>query len=161
MPGRGAAPNPERRATHRPGDKNQNITTLHVKAIKQPALPARRGDWPAITVKWWKDWGEHPLTANFTPAEWAELTVAAKLHATFWDEKTPITIQMKAVAELRQRMAKFGATPEDRLRLRIQFAFADQQDERADAANERAAARRKARNKASRQEEPLTEEEAS
>ena len=31
-------------------------------------------------------------------------------------------------AELRLRVAKFGATPEDRARLRIQFAQADEAD---------------------------------
>lgn len=44
------------------------------------------------------------------------LLEAAFLHAKFWEG------DLRLAGELRARVAKFGATVEDRLKLRIQFA---------------------------------------
>lgn len=79
----------------------------------------RKFVWPQQTREWWAMWGESPLSAEFTATDWSELLVTAKLHAEFWRGNT------KVAPELRLRVGKFGATPEDRLRLRIQFAIAD------------------------------------
>ena len=50
-----------------------------------------------------------------TALEWSELLAAAVLHGMFWSGDT------KVAAEFRLRVAKFGATPEDRQRLRVEL----------------------------------------
>ena len=98
---------------------------------EQPGLPTRyraKGDedgswrdevdWPTATVSWWSMWRESPLARDFTQNDWSVLLDTAVIHAEFWEGNT------KLAGELRLREAKFGATPEDRARLRIQFAQA-------------------------------------
>lgn len=72
--------------------------------------------WPPRTRAWWKRWGASAFAEDMSALEWEELLIAAVLHARFWKGDT------KAAAELRLRVAKFGVTPEDRLRLRISLA---------------------------------------
>jgi len=106
----------------------------------QPELPSIQVEedgelvaftWPAQTREWWQMWAESPLSAEFTSTDWSELRDTALLHAKFWKGYTSVA------AELRLRVAKFGATPEDRARLRITFAAANEADphiERSSAA---------------------------
>lgn len=114
---------------------------------KQPALPAlwfydestgkkKRFAWPARTKAWWKMWAESPLSTEFTANDWSELLDTALLHARFWSGN------LSLAGELRLRVAKFGATPEDRARLRITFAQADQAEAPRPAAGRASRARR-------------------
>src|SRR5688572_5116690 len=92
-------------------------------AGSQPMLPVKQpnGDsWPKRTREWWAMWGRSPLTARFTESDWSELLDTSLLHARLWSGDVAVA------AELRLRVAKFGVTPEDRARLRIQFAQADE-----------------------------------
>jgi hypothetical protein len=77
-----------------------------------------------MTQRWWTVWVESPLSDDFTSTDWLYLTERAVLVDDYWKG------DRKVAAEIRQRQAKFGATPEDRARLRIFFADADQKDER-------------------------------
>lgn len=109
------------------------LRIIPVQPVGQPALPefdivtedklgnkkSEKFVWPAQTRVWWQMWSDSPLSADFTETDWSELLDTAMLHARFW------TGDHKVAAELRLRVAKFGATPEDRARLRIQFATAD------------------------------------
>lgn len=74
--------------------------------------------WSPLTEQWWGMWASSPLARDFTSTDWSELRDTAFIHSEFWSGKTALA------GELRLRTAKFGATPEDRLRLRIQFAEA-------------------------------------
>jgi hypothetical protein len=131
MAGRGPAPkNPEQRARR---NKPAELRVIHAEPVPQPDLPSfhieRDGElvefvWPARTEQWWRMWGESPLAAEFTATDWSELLDTAVLHAQFWRGRTSVA------AELRLRVAKFGATPEDRARLKITFAQADEAEER-------------------------------
>lgn len=132
MAGRGPAPkDPGRRART---NKGPEMRVIHgVKPAEQPDLPTLMVEedgeltefhWPARTQEWWKMWRDSPLSAEFTTTDWSELLDTALLHAKYWMGDT------KVAAELRLRVAKFGATPEDRARLRIQFAAADEADEK-------------------------------
>jgi len=76
--------------------------------------------WPERTLAWWQMWCESPLSPDFTANDWSELLDAAVLHGLVW------TGEAKYLTELRLRVAKFGATPDDRARLRITFAQADE-----------------------------------
>lgn len=124
MAGRGPIPKPaDRRSNHT--TKDGPITTLEFTRAKQPELPKRmpNGDaWPAHTRAWWKMWGRSPLTSSFTEVDWSELLDTATIHGAFWSG------ELNQAAELRRRVANFGATPSDRARLRIQFAEADAAD---------------------------------
>lgn len=57
--------------------------------------------------------------------DWSELEACAVLHHQYMRKRS-----FSLAGELRLRMAKFGATPEDRARLRIQIADADEKDEK-------------------------------
>lgn len=113
------------------------MKVVQIQPSDQPALPTfyvteqtedgpkkRKFVWPAATKRWWEMWSRSPLTEDFTENDWSELLDTALVHARHWSGDP------KAAAELRIRAAKFGATPEDRARLKIVFAQADEADER-------------------------------
>lgn len=121
MAGRGPQPKAvEKRA-------RTNVDPIPVRVL--PAVLAMQPDlpdgilWPVQTLTWWAMWRDTPLSVDFTATDWSELLDAALLHAKVWGEG-----DLKWLPELRLRTAKFGATPEDRARLRIQFAQADEAD---------------------------------
>ena len=105
------------------------LRIIPVQPVSQPPLPdieieGEPFEWPDITRQWWDMWASSPLSADFTDTDWSELRDTAMLHARFWAG------DHKVAPELRLRVAKFGATPEDRARLRIQFATADHVEQR-------------------------------
>lgn len=128
MAGRGPAPkDPSTRA--RRNKDPQALRVIEAEPQAQPSLPevvvdGEPFEWPQITQDWWAMWGASPLSEDFTANDWFELMDTALLHAQYWSGK------MSVAGELRLRVAKFGATPEDRARLRIQFAQADEADEK-------------------------------
>jgi hypothetical protein len=71
-------------------------------------------DWPAQTQAWWRTWRESPQAQTLTSTDWDFLLDTALLHAELWSGNGSVA------SELRLRVAKFGATPEDRARLRMQ-----------------------------------------
>lgn len=77
-------------------------------------------EWAELTRNWWQMWADSPLAVDFTSTDWSELLDTALLHSEYWKGKFSLA------GELRLRTAKFGATPEDRARLRITFAQADE-----------------------------------
>lgn len=60
-------------------------------------------------------WAKSAMAPTFTDTDWSELLDTAVLHGQFWSGDS------KVANELRLRVAKFGATPEDRARLKIAF----------------------------------------
>lgn len=78
-----------------------------------PELPDNVA-WPAQTLKWWDTWRRSPQAVPMTDTDWDFLLDTALLHAAYWQG------DMKVAPELRLRVAKFGATVEDRQRLRLQ-----------------------------------------
>ena len=132
MAGRGPAPKDPAHRARRNKDP-QPLRVIVADPVPQPDLPTFEVEhdghlvefvWPSRTLDWWRMWGDSPLSAEFTSTDWSELMDTAVLHARHWRGD-------KSVAgELRLRVAKFGATPEDRARLRIAFAAADDADDR-------------------------------
>lgn len=134
MAGVGPAPkDPARRARTNAAPVPMRI--LPAILARQPELPefdidvtvdgvisSQQFSWPERTREWWQMWADSPLAADFTSTDWSELMDTALLHAEYWRGKFSLA------AELRLRTAKFGATPEDRARLRITFAQADEAD---------------------------------
>lgn len=131
MAGRGPAPkDPSTRARR---NRAPEMRVIAAEPVAQPALPTieveKDGElvefvWPARTLEWWRMWAESPLSAEFTSTDWSELMDTALLHARFWRG------DVKQAGELRLRVAKFGATPEDRARLKITFAAANEAEEK-------------------------------
>ena len=71
------------------------------------------GDWSSRTLRWWETWRRSAQAQTFTETDWDFLEDTAYLHDAMCKGDTGLA------AELRIRVAKFGATPEDRMRLKI------------------------------------------
>ena len=136
MAGRGPAPkDPSKRVR-----RNAEVIPLRVVEASpavQPPLPEFSmqvtvdGElhedaflWPEQTRIWWATLANHPLAYEFTEVDWLYLLETARIHADFWHGNT------KLGSELRLREAKYGFTPEDRLRLRLSFAQTDEAEDR-------------------------------
>ena len=123
MAGRGPQPkDPSRKAGHSKDSHAQTI--LRFELAEPPDLPPHPGEeeWPQRTRDWWEMWVASPQADTFSSTDWDFLLDTALLHARLWRG------EVTAAPELRLRVAKFGATPEDRARLRMQFAQADEAD---------------------------------
>lgn len=82
-------------------------------------LPAGE-QWHPATVRWWERWCESPLAQALPSVDWSELEATAVLHHQYMARRT-----FNLAAELRLRMAEWGATPAARARLRIQVVDAE------------------------------------
>ena len=112
MAGRGPAPKDpaERRRRNKPAVEPVVIQGDGVvRGMDLPPLV----EWPEPTRTWWETWRSSAQAATFTDTDWSFLLDTALLHARLW------TGESSAAAELRLRVAKFGATPEDRARLHM------------------------------------------
>jgi hypothetical protein len=111
MAGRGPAPKD-------PSERRHRIQPAPLTVIQSdggthgPALPDSH-EWPDVTLAWWETWRTCAQAKSFTDTDWSFLLDTALLHMEFWDGDRGLA------AELRLRAAKFGATPEDRARLKI------------------------------------------
>ena len=118
MPGKGAlSKDPANRAR-----RNKDLTPKSIinfapaKAPKLPPLPS--GKWNSRTLVWYAKWRNSPQSAVFMATDWEFLLETALLHHNFWNG------DLSLAAELRLRSSKFGATVEDRARLRMVYAEA-------------------------------------
>lgn len=149
MAGRGPAPKDPSKRVRRNSDPSAS-TVLRFEESQQPDLPdfsvqvevdgeltSQKFSWPAITREWWSMWRESPQAEHFGSTDWAFLLDTALLHAAVWGRG-----EMKHASELRLRVAKFGSTPEDRARLRMQFADADAADSKREPSGASARERR-------------------
>jgi hypothetical protein len=87
--------------------------------IRGPDLPVDvlpdHEQWHPRTREWWRTWRRSPQAQAFTATDWDFLIDTALMHHTMW-----LKGRWEFASELRLRAAKFGATPEDRQRLRMQ-----------------------------------------
>lgn len=123
MAGRGPAP----KNTHqRPQDTRRRIDDKAIRVPDKPYegdVPELPGDdWHPATLQWWETWTRSPQAHMFTATDWAFLVETAFLTDAFYNGN------MSVASELRLRVAKFGATPEDRARLRLQFVPPEEGD---------------------------------
>lgn len=131
MPRRGgAAPKSPDQMTNstRAKAEKARIRSVESEPCEAPELPEftpRGEEWPEHTKVWWEHWIEDPLTNDYRMADWLDLIDCAAIHARLWSG------DYKAAAELRLRMARHGATREDRARLRIVFTTADEMERKA------------------------------
>ncbi|WP_437005808.1 hypothetical protein [Streptomyces sp. enrichment culture] len=78
---------------------------------------------PERTREWWQVWVDSPQVEHFGSSDWHHLLDTALNHARLWRG------DLSAAADLRLRVAAFGATPANRARLRMVFAEADGADQ--------------------------------
>ncbi len=136
MPGRGPAPKAQQQnqtLQHR-RDEITKVVSADGR-VRGPLLP-KSMDWPPQTVKWWHNLRLSPMAQTWIPADWDMLLDTALLHARLWSG------DLSVAGELRQRMGMFGASPESRLRLRIQV---EQEAEKARKAKPRVDSGRRSR----------------
>lgn len=113
MAGRGPAPkHPDDR--RRRNAEPEMVMLAPDGLLHGPELPETH-EWPSATREWWHTWRASVQAQTFTDTDWSFLLDTAVLHAEFWLGDRSVA------AELRLRAAKFGATPEDRARLKIEI----------------------------------------
>ena len=124
MAGRGFAPSGTRsRENDQKRDEAAVVKVAPDDLLRGFDLPELEDDpetgeprgWPALTRRWWARWRKSPQSQTFAETDWDFLLETALIHRAF------VLGDLKQAAELRLRVAKFGATPEDRMRLRLQI----------------------------------------
>lgn len=115
MAGRGPAPKESRSRVRDERRREESLKVIEPTGKTYGFDLPESHVWPDATVTWWETWRRSPQAQAFTDTDWSFLLDTAVLHAEFW------LGDLKAAAELRLRAAKFGATPEDRARLKIQI----------------------------------------
>lgn len=114
MAGRGPAPKDTRSRPRDQARRESEMTVVRSDGKHHgPELP-ETFEWPGETRAWWETWRTSAQAKTFTDTDWSFLLDTAILHAEFWLGDRSLA------AELRLRAAKFGATPEDRARLKIE-----------------------------------------
>jgi len=114
MPGRGPAPKRERSRPNDTARREAEFTTIAADGkARGPELP--EGTWHERTVAWWATWRNSAQAQTFTDTDWSFLLDTALLHNELWSGNPGVA------GELRLRVAKFGASPEDRLRLKLEI----------------------------------------
>ena len=79
----------------------------------------QREEWHPATVRWWQHWRESPQAVKMlTAPDWDYLLDTALLHHQMWVSGGK---NSERAAEIRLRVATFGATVADRLRLRLEI----------------------------------------
>jgi hypothetical protein len=74
-------------------------------------------EWHPMTIQWWTAWRKSPqATKMITGPDWEYLLETALMHHQLWTTK-----RFELAGEIRMRVSKFGATPEDRARLRLEI----------------------------------------
>lgn len=121
MAGFGPAPKDPATRARRNKDPNPTIR-LPFQPYAPPDLPAEI-EWHPVTARLWEVWRNSPMAAIMGETDWAYMLDTALMHNAMWSKG-----RWEFAAEVRLRLAQFGATPLDRMRLRIQWADADQKD---------------------------------
>ncbi|MEU3436742.1 hypothetical protein [Streptomyces sp. NPDC006863] len=106
-------PKPKENAIRR--NKHEYAQALSSSTTEGRALPPGLGIKTAGARRFWRTWATSPQATNWAETDWAELEITVKLVDAFYGG------DVKLAGEIRQRVAKWGATTEDRSRLRISF----------------------------------------
>lgn len=124
MPG----PPPDPRAIRRNKRPDKDIIksdgALHGFALPRGFIQDKFGEeeeWHPATKMWWESWRKSPQAAQMlSEPDWFFLLDTALIHHNMWKNQ-----KWEFANEVRMRVAKFGATPEDRNRLRMEIELPD------------------------------------
>jgi hypothetical protein len=137
MAGRGPAPKESRSRARDEKRREADVTTVSSDGqVRGPDLPDTL-EWHARTRAWWETWRRSPQSQAFTDTDWSFLIDTALMHDAMWSKG-----QWTLAAEVRLRVAKFGATPEDRARLKMSVGEPQSSAAPQRARNKSAVARR-------------------
>lgn len=98
-------------------------------ALPDDVLPldtdsGKREQWHPQTVRWWQSWRRSPQGVKMmTEPDWDYLLDTALLHHQMWMSGGK---NSERAAEIRLRVATFGATPADRARLRMEIEIPEE-----------------------------------
>lgn len=136
MPYRGSPPKSEADRVNRIPKKYDKTTVKDdegeiLRGIDLPATAPQGVKWCEQTKIWWEHWRRSPQAKLMGTTDWDFMLDCAVLHNDIWrprqvrggklDEGLSPTAKANYMAELRQRVAKFGATWEDRAKLQIEI----------------------------------------
>ncbi len=112
MAGRGPAPKQTLSRANDQARREAEQTKLAADGVlRGPELP--EWEWHPRTLAWWDTWRRSPQAKTFLPTDWDALAETATLHTRLWNGEVSVA------PELRIRVAKWGATVEDRMRLKM------------------------------------------
>ncbi len=119
MAGVGPAPKDPSKRRRRNAETKSSSSVSSDGRTRGPQLPKGilpDGEaWHPRTRAWWQTWRKSAQAQTFTSTDWDFLLDTALMHHKMWAGG-----RWDFAAELRLRVAKFGATFEDRLRLRME-----------------------------------------
>lgn len=97
-------------------------------------------EWNPMTLEWWDNLRNSPQAMVMHQSDWDMMLQTAMLHTRFWNGGLKSTESTNLAAEIRRRLADYGATYADRQRLRMVIktdheAVVEQQQIDKDAAN--------------------------
>ncbi|WP_201308842.1 phage terminase small subunit [Puerhibacterium puerhi] len=131
MAGRGPAPKPGAVRRNKEPEKTKLVAGDEPRGPELPddVLPITdtlvqdgkevivREEWHPQTRRWWDSWRTSPQASRMLSGpDWDFLLDTALMHHVMWSRQ-----KWEFASEVRLRVAKFGATPEDRLRLRVEI----------------------------------------
>ncbi|RLV10220.1 hypothetical protein CTZ27_03075 [Streptomyces griseocarneus] len=128
---RGPAPSPNarrRNVSHALGEHE-----LTAQAGEGRALPKSLGITTQGAKRFWRTWSTSPQSRHWLETDWVELEITTKLVDELYAGNT------RLAGEIRQRVGKWGATVEDRARLRMAVDESEENDEPAGPAKPSAA----------------------
>lgn len=122
MGGKGFAPGDPEQRRRRNVDTTPTIKLTRDDELRGPELPADvlEEPWHPQTLRWWNTWRSSPQAQTFLQTDWDFLLDTAAMHHAMWTKG-----RFEFASELRLRVAKLGATPEDRARLRMKVTDPD------------------------------------
>ncbi|WP_328377032.1 hypothetical protein OHB13_11810 [Streptomyces sp. NBC_00440] len=118
-------PKPKDNAVRR--NKHEHAQTLSSSTTEGRALPPGLGIKTAGARRFWRTWATSPQAAAWAETDWAELEITVKIVDAFYQG------DVKLAGEIRQRVAKWGATTEDRARLRMSLEAPEDQGDEPDS----------------------------
>jgi hypothetical protein len=121
MAGRGFAPKETRSRVRDSKARDAELNRIEDDGeVRGPELPEGvlpdQESWHLRTVQWWETWRRSPQAQTFIATDWDFLLDTALLHHVMWTKG-----RWEFASEVRLRAAKYGATPEDRMRLKLKI----------------------------------------
>ncbi|MFC9231346.1 hypothetical protein ACFTZI_20690 [Streptomyces decoyicus] len=97
--------------------RNKHEHAQELEAVAQPGreMPRGLGITTAGGKRFWLTWSRAPQTQSWSETDWTELEITTRLVDEFYRG------ELKFASEIRMRVAKWGATTEDRARLRMKL----------------------------------------
>jgi hypothetical protein len=132
MAGRGPAPKASRSRKRDEAEATVVVDTgdLYGPLLPEGVLPDGE-DWHQQTRSLWDALRRNPLLAEEPELGWQFLLDTALMHDRMWAKG-----RWEFASEVRLRLAKYGATPEDRMRLRVKVATPEQAEKAGEKAGE-------------------------